>query len=314
MWWTLLLACNAPSYDTSFTCDAVALDAEPTWEGHPSDGWSWEKTGALFDTSPVAGDGDLAPTLFPFQGALWMVFSRKVGVEMSLWTAHSQDGASWSEPTPLIGVPDGAAQYAAVAPKEGALWMWVGSGSLDQYRSEDGLRWDLTASGVFRGREGDFDALSVLYPSVIADVVGWRMVYTGFDGATYRVGMATSADGQVWTRGDHLALEAGDGFDNAAVAQPALLAMEHGWWLWYGGYDTSSTNPGPWRVGLARTLDGVFYDRMGVSVPLSEEGADAWSARDPAVAWYDGAWRMVYAGMGTDGVYRLMGARSAVCP
>lgn len=313
MLWFLLVACERPPEDSGYTC--LIPEQTVTDEGHPADGWAWERLGLVNDTTAsTAGDGDLAPTLAVYEGSLYLFFARKEGIESRLWWTHSEDGVHFVAPTPVDGVPAGNALYPSIAVANGRGLLWVASGALDLYESSDFASWNLVSSGVMRGEAGEFDALSILYPSVIADPTGWRMLYTGFDGAKYRIGGALSADGQSWARMDRVALEAAPGFDNAAVAQPALLAQTDGWWLWYGGYDTSQTDPGPWRVGLARSLDGVFYERMGVSLPLAPEGTDAWSTRDPAVIWYEGAWRMVYVGMGTDGVYRLHLATSPACP
>ena len=46
-------------------CNRPQTDPEDTWEGHPSDGWDWQKHGALFEDTETLGytDGDIAPSL-----------------------------------------------------------------------------------------------------------------------------------------------------------------------------------------------------------------------------------------------------------
>jgi hypothetical protein len=102
-------------------------------------------------------------------------------------------------------------------------------------------------------------------------------------------------------------------FDNAATAQPHVQRAFGRWWMWYGGYDTSHSNPGPYRIGSASSADGVVWDKHGVAVDLSPKGSDAWSTRDPALVVAAGRWLMLYVGLGDDRRYRLHRAASDVC-
>ena len=103
----------------------------------------------------------------------------------------------------------------------------------------------------------------------------------------------------------------------AGLSAPAgadLLDAGGRYLMWYGGYDLSVTNPGPYRVGLAESLDGLTWEKRGVAVELAEAGADAWSTRDPAVAADERGYIMLYVGMAPDRVYRLLRAEADVCP
>lgn len=311
----LVLACTGPAdtgtpEDTGRTCASVDPDPALTDEGWVMDGWGWNRQGSLWPQaeSPGSGDGDLAPALVALDEGLRLVFTRKQGLEHSLWTSTSADGLAWTEPEALQGLPEDDFQaYPTLSRRGETLFLWTLSGDLSMATSTDGVHWQEEGSLLLgTGEAGSFDSLSVLYPSVQDTDEGWgELVYTGFDGATYALGRASSTDGLAWTR-HGLVLEAGDDWDNRAVAQPSLVG-EH---LWYGGYDTSQTDPGPWRIGLA-TRQG---ERVGLSLPLTESGTEAWSTRDPAVLpWQDG-WLMIYAGMGDDGAFRLHAATSSVCP
>jgi len=324
LWVLLALHACTPKDDTAtekpfdsgdsarLACEPVDVDPEPTWEGHPSDGWRWAKHGALFEDGEMVGyaDGDLAPTLVEGAHGLHLVFTRQRGLDQDLWVSTSSDGEIWGPPVAATGLESGSAGYAGLLYDQGSYRLWYGSGNIVYAISADGYAFEALGATLTTGESGAFDSVSVLYPSPIASD-GWLgLAYTGFDGQTYAMGVVESADdGQTWERGQYIVERVPDGWDNAAVAQPMVVERAGTTHVWYGGYDTSVTDPGPWRVGYSPVLNS---DRR-VSLPLSETGPDAWSTRDPAVVpWGDG-WLMVYAGMGDDGVYRLMRATSDVC-
>jgi hypothetical protein len=292
-------------------CAPVDEAPEPTREGHPSDGWRWSKAGALFEDGEALdhGDGDLAPALVGTGGGLHLLFTRQRGSARQLWASSSADGVGWSEPVPVTGLGDESNEYPGLLFEDGLFRLWYGSGSFDYATSTDGIDFEPSGRAFGAGQEGGFDSLSVLYPHPVLEEGGLSLYYTGYDGVAFAIGRATSQDdGQSWGAGERLLERDPQGWDNAAVAMPAPLGRDDAPTFWYAGYDTSQTNPGPWRLGML----GAGGERL-VSLPLAEGGRDAWSTRDPAVVpWGDG-WLMVYAGMGDDGVYRLMSASSDVC-
>ncbi len=306
--------CTGEPGETAAPLDCAPADVtpDPTPEGHPSDGWRWEKQGALFEDGELLqyGEGDLAPSLVLVPDGLHLVFARQRELDRDLWVSTSADGESWSEPVAVTGPIDGASGYPGLLYEDGRYRLWHGSGNLYYSEGVDGVTYQgLDAIGM-SGVGDEFDAYSMLYPHVVAGDGELTLYYTGFDGVTYAIGTAVSSDdGESWERqGVQLELDA-DGWDNTAVGQPMVIEHDGRSLFWYSGYDTSQTNPGPWRVGF---IDGDTTDRS-VSLPLAESGHDAWSTRDPAVVpWGDG-WLMIYAGMGDDGIYRLMRATSDVC-
>jgi predicted GH43/DUF377 family glycosyl hydrolase len=298
---------------------AAPVGGEPGPSGYALDGWNWQKQGLLLESPGAAAmDGYLSPALVEAWGKLHLYFARKVGVEQKILHSESADGLSWSAPQEVTGLGDGSVSTAPSVLFDGRkLRMWLSSGSFDLAESEDGVAWTVVAEQVFSASGGaGFDSLAVTYPSVVREGDGYALWYTGFDGRGYAIGRATSADGIVWTRSPEspvLQVGARGEFDNTAVAQARVLRGESGYRMWYGGYDTSHTNPGPYRIGLAESADGIAWSKRGVSVDLGAEGFDAYSTRDPAVIFWQGAWRMVYVGMGTDYRYRLLWARSETC-
>lgn len=291
-----------------------------TREGQPSDGWVWQKQGRLFAQDPPElnpNEGDYAPTIVSSESGYTVYFARRRAASFSIYMTTSRDGASWTDPVAITEL-EGDSYPAAIREADGTIKMWFGSGSLDYAESTDGTTFGNRQDGILRPSEiGGFASLSMIYPEVRPDAVGtgYRLWVTGFDGMSYKIGQGTSPDGIDWTVGTDLVFEAdGEGFDSKSVAQPEVHRVGESWYMWYGGYDTTQSDPGPWRIGLATSPNGVIYEREGVSIPLSEDGDDAWSTRDPAVIKTEDGWLMVYVGLAPDGKYRLLSATSTTCP
>ena len=291
-----------------------------TREGQPSDGWVWQKQGRLFAQDPpdlAPNEGDYAPTIIEDGNGYRVYFARRRAASFSIYTTTSQDGSTWTDPVAVADL-DGDTYPSAIRAMDGTVKMWFGSGSLDYAESADGTTFNNRQDGILRPSEiGGFASLSMIYPEVRPDAngTGYRLWVTGFDGMSYKIGQGTSADGIDWTVGTDLVFEAdGEGFDSKSVAQPEVHRVGETWYMWYGGYDTTNSDPGPWRIGLATSPNGVVYERKGVSIPLAEDGDDAWSTRDPAVIKTADGWLMVYVGLAPDGKYRLLSATSTTCP
>ena len=321
----LALGCSqAPAPDdddsassTPASCDEVALDPGATAAGYTLDGWAWQRHGLLRE-APVGADLDglLSPALVEVGGTIHLYYSHKQGLDSTLWRSSTEDWESWSAPQPVTGFDGDASANSASLLHDGQRYrMWIASGSLDVATSTDGLSWTVEQPLALNASGEGFDAWSLLYPSVQPQGGGYSLWYTGFDGASYAIGRATSPDGLTWERAPTGPLvQAGAGFDNRAVAQPSVRPWGEGWVMAYGGYDTSQTDPGPWRVGLARSEDGVTWERIGLALPLTDAGGEAFSTRDPALLHSQGRWHLVYVGLGEDLQHRLFHATSAVCP
>ena len=297
-----------------------------TREGQPSDGWVWQKQGRLFAEDPpelMPNEGDYAPTIVTGDDGVGyrVYFARRSSASFSIYTTTSTDGVSWSDPVAIADL-EGDSYPAALRGQDGKIQMWFGSGSLDYAESSDGTTFMNRQDGILRPSEiGGFASLSMIYPEVRPDPSGsgYRIWITGFDGMSYKIGQGSSPDGIDWTVGTDIVFEAdGEGFDSKSVAQPEVHRVGETWYMWYGGYDTTNSDPGPWRIGLATSPNGVVYQRQGVSIPLSDmassDNDDAWSTRDPAVIPTEDGWLMVYVGLAPDGKYRLLSATSTTCP
>jgi hypothetical protein len=295
--------------------DCVSPDSAPsdTREGHPADGWGWEKHGALFEDTVALdyNEGDLAPTLVATDTGFHLLFARKVGTENTLMVATSSDGVAWSAPEAVTGLDADGIEYPSLVYRDGVFHLWSGSGSVAYATSTDGRDFSAGETVLRAGEPGAFDGLSLLYPHAVMSDDGVVLYYTGYDGARFTIGRTeASAPGDEFPSGTALLEADPEGWDNTSVGMPEVVAdstgAEH---FFYGGYDTVIANPGPWRIGLWDPTTGTRL----VSLPLAESGLDAWSTRDPAIVPQGDGWLMVYVGMGDDGIYRLLRATSAVC-
>jgi hypothetical protein len=293
-------------------CREADSDPAPTADGHPTDGWRWQRQGPLYEDAVLFGgadigynEGALSPTLVDTGTALHLMWMVKTAAGTTLWAASSEDAVAWSAPVAVTGL-DGES-YPSLVYDGAGFQLWVGSGSVGHATSTDGVAFTASET-VLRAGDAGFDAVSLLYPHAVESDDGIELWYTGFDGARFAIGRADCDAAALACVGAGPELERDEtGWDNAAVAMPEVVHHAGEVHTWYGGYDTIIADPGPWRVGR---LEGAA---RRISLPLTESGVEAWSTRDPAVVpWGDG-WLMVYVGMGDDGVYRLVSATSDVC-
>jgi predicted GH43/DUF377 family glycosyl hydrolase len=219
------------------------------------------------------------------------------------------------------------------------------------------------------GRGSAWDSRDALAPSVVRRG-GWFNFYSGYDGATWRTGLATSADGIQWEpqgaifapnpRGWEAGYIAGNGaalvhqnefwywyvagprdagriglarssdgrawrrelspvlqngpfesWDERAVADPYVVRIEPYFYLYYLGEDRA--NPPRQRLGVARSLDGVHWEKFRAN-PILEPGApgsfDEAGDGEPAVWQSHGYYWMLFTGRDFSEVRRLGLARS----
>jgi len=300
-------------------CTPSSSDAGVGSGGFPLDGWAWKRLGVVLqdNASSAKQDGYIAPAAVVVGDTIHLWITRKQGAVHRIHHSMSTDGTTFSAPVEATGLAGDNTMYPSVIHDEQGFSMWYGSGLIDRAQSQDGVSWTMSAQGVLKtGDDGQFDSMSLLYPSVIRTSAGYVMYYTGFNGAEFAIGRAESSDGTSWTRnpqGAVIAKGAAADFDNHAAAQPCAVTSGAAVLLWYGGYDTSKASPGPYRIGLAASADGMAFDRRGVTLDLNASGAEAWSTRDPAVVRWKGGWWMAYVAMGDDAIYRLAVATSDTC-
>ena len=237
---------------------------------------TWERLGSPV---PTAADGHFAPSLVVSDDVLWLYYAQRDNLEDTLFRITSTDGVQWTEPVSLGGF-DGFTEikHLNVIPSENGFKGFLGGGSIATVRSDDGLSWEIVNSNVIEPL--DFDQLGQLYP--VGNTAGDRLWYSGFDGTTFSIGMATKESDAWSSRGVVIEREPEASYENTAVAQSALLEVQERYLMFYGGYDTSQTDPGPWRILMATSNDGLLWDKNGLELDILPEGEEAWRGPTPA--------------------------------
>ena len=254
--------------------------------------------------SPVTGTDGIpaAPSLIVVEDQLWLYYSLRNNLNDTIYLTTSPDGEIWEEPKPIFGLEDDfGIKHIHVYNANDTFQAYMGGGVLSTLESEDGLSWTKTNRDIIEN--ADFDEWGQLYPSKENDRD--RFWYTGFSGTTYSIGMA-EYDGTSWlNQGAVLEPDQLSEYENSAVAQSTTLHSDDGIFMWYGGYDTSNSDPGPWRILSAMSEDGLLWNKQGLALDLTSEGEEAYSVREPSVVfWREGLW-MAYISMGEDSIYRL---------
>jgi hypothetical protein len=138
--------------------------------------------------------------------------------------------------------------------------------------SPDGLTWTKRPGGAEQGaalglgEPGSIDAVSAAHPSVVKVGTTYHLWYEAYDGRTWRIAHARSADGRSWTK-EGAALEPGGegALDATGARRPVVRHTPAGYELWYQGQ--SSARPA-FHVLRARSADGVTWTKDAAEVSL----------------------------------------------
>jgi predicted GH43/DUF377 family glycosyl hydrolase len=161
-----------------------------------------------------------------------------------------------------------------------------------------------------RGLKGGWDSIDLLNPSVIFKDGIYYNYYSGYDGSTWRTGLATSADGKKWTKSDKnpvLDLSE-DKWDNNYIAANGSAIFFNGkvYYYYQGSMEGKSA------IGLAISNDGKTFDKEEDPVLIfgGEHTWDENGAADPYVIEHKGYLYMYYLGMDDMNVQKLGVAKS----
>lgn len=188
---------------------------------------------------------------------------------------------------------DSVSATAACVIKDGSVYKmwytgWAGEQESDRdgittklnYRigyatSPDGVNWTKlpgkagAGSVVGLGRPGEPDAKGASQPWVIpiaslpeknARKTGWVMWYEGFDGRTWRICRAESADGVNWKKRGVVLAPGGRGSpDQLGTRGPVVIKRKDRFELWYCGEGVSEPR---YRILRAVSKDGVTWTKL----------------------------------------------------
>jgi len=177
--------------------------------------------------------------------------------------------------------------------------------------SAQNLRFTLNARPapvLGRGAPGAFDAHDALNPAIARRDGVLYNFYSGYDGATWRTGLATSRDGLDWQKqGVVLSPDPATWEGRYIAANGAALLVDGQFWYWYVG--GSMELP---RLGLARSQDGRAWSK-GRRPVLDPGPRGSWDERgvaDPYVIRFGQYFYLFYLGQDRARRQRLGLARS----
>ena len=274
--------------------------------------WHWEARAEPVLTRGSTGEWDSSDALNPSvirQGeAYYNFYSGFDGKTWHTGLAVSADGIGWRKEGKLLS-PD---------PKSWEGDYWAANGSaladanqiLDYYqagqppriglaRSSNGHQWERHGEPVLpTGPYGAWDERGVGDPYVIRIGGNYYMFYLGQDRARrQRLGVARSNDGVAWYKlRSNPILELGEpgAFDENGLGEPAVWTSSGYYWMLYTGRDRKEVR----RLGMARSRDGVRWEKLAAEVFAGEQSWDSKVLCDPSVliengsvrVWFGGGW------------------------
>jgi predicted GH43/DUF377 family glycosyl hydrolase len=158
------------------------------------------------------------------------------------------------------------------------------------------------------GTPGEFDAHDALNPAIVKRDGIYYNLYSGYDGRTWRTGLAISPDGLDWRKqGVVLAPEPNTWEGSYIAANGALLLVSDQFWYWYVGGPEELP-----RLGLARSADARRWTKDPAPV-LDPGPRGSWDERgvaDPYVIRSGAYFYLYYLGQDRARRQRLGVARS----
>ncbi|MDZ7265079.1 MAG: FG-GAP-like repeat-containing protein [candidate division KSB1 bacterium] len=229
--------------------------------------------------------------------------------------AESIDGIHWIKKGPIL--PLGQAgdfdcihqNTPDVVKINSTYFLWYAGFDGSEWRigkavSFDGIYWEKRGVVLTRSQNLDFDAYHVLAPKVVLINSDLWMWYEGFDGKTWRIGLAISKDGVTWTKqGMVLDVGSSESFDAVHVAQPEVHYQTESFEMWYSAFNGRN-----WWIAYATSLDGKSWTKHGVVLKPGPSGSfdcgdigacTVINDRGRYEMWYEGSiaydWKIGYA-------------------
>ncbi len=203
--------------------------------------------------------------------------------------ATSPDGINWTKyannPV-LVEGPSGSWDQAlaivgSVLFDGSSYKMWYsgaasfGAARIGYATSSDGINWTKLATNPIMGAgpSGSWDDVTANSPNVVFDGTSYHMWYRGRDGATNRIGYATSPDGLDWTKhADNPVLDIGPSgtWESNNLGQPRAIFDGTNYKMWYFGVNAQSQA----RIGYATSTPpqpSVSFTKITTG-PIANDG------------------------------------------
>jgi predicted GH43/DUF377 family glycosyl hydrolase len=242
-----------------------------------------------------AGDWDstdvLNPSVVHWKDRYLNLYSGFDGKTWHTGVAESADGVAWTKRGRILSPQGWEGNYIAANGSaiefQGEILYWYQAGDPPRIalaRSRDGVGWQRQGDAVVQlGPRGSFDERGVADPDVIRRGENFYLFYLGQDRARrQRLGVATSRDGLVWEKlraNPVLELGAIGAFDENGLGEPAVWTSGGFYWMLYTGRDHGEHR----RLGLARSSDGVRWERDTSFTPVAGQGWDSAVVCDPSL-------------------------------
>jgi predicted GH43/DUF377 family glycosyl hydrolase len=245
------------------------------------------------------------------EGAPRFSFSHAMSLDGSRWYYYSRSPVLETGPAPFDSYN---LRGPCVIRDAGGYKMYYTAASASTYSiglatSADGIHWTKYAGNpiLVPGAAGTWDDAGLLYCKVLLIGQTYFMWYSGRDGSTSRIGLATSTDGVAWTKHNaNPVLGVGNPgqWDAYYVEDPAVASVNGILYMVYTARPNLSTQ----QIGLATSLDGVSWQKYASNPILT--GQAGWEGSNVAVAslllkdntfhlWYSadgsGTWKAGFA-------------------
>uniref|UniRef100_A0A7C4RAH9 F5/8 type C domain-containing protein n=1 Tax=candidate division CPR3 bacterium TaxID=2268181 RepID=A0A7C4RAH9_UNCC3 len=185
-----------------------------------------------------------------------------------------------------------AIRNPSVLYKDGFYKMWYESWATTGLRtisyaiSSDGITWNKKGIVLSPSSSG-WDSQYVMHPSVIYDENDskYKMWYTGTSAGVFKIGLATSDNGIIWTKSlSNPVVSLGTGFDSTSAYNPSVI------------YDSSDSLYKMWYAG--NTLLGYRTSVDGENWPEATKQALSLTGNDPSVILKGGVYEMWFSVIG----------------
>lgn len=161
------------------------------------------------------------------------------------------------------------------------------------------------------GKSGEWDSIDVLNPSVIKFNNTYVNYYSGYDGQTWKTGIATSKDGVSWIKlpNNPVLFPNNADWDTKYIsANGSAIVFNNKIFYAYHGVDSDNTT----RVGMATSnnISSLIKESKPVLSPGPSGSWDSAAVADPYLFLQDGILFMYYLGQDKFGIQRLGIAKS----
>jgi len=233
----------------------------------------------LFDKNPILKPDKTWDSWFVRHGCTireekeyLMYYTGFNGEVRQIGLAVSKDGVVFSkyEENPVLKPSDDEKELTnpAVVKWDGKYFMYYcvfmdkSKNQLKRIRvavSEDGLTWQKIGEAIRVGEEGEWDCHFIEWHSAYVLKDGILLLYEGYNGKQWSIGVAFSEDGVNFTKYEKNPIFRPSGvkgaFDEYHVATPFMILEGDRLLLIYSGGESPHYPTSLWRLGLARTKE-----------------------------------------------------------